>query len=482
MAHYLSTLNSTARYVTIPVVTLTGDFVIEWIGAIPVNGIFAFAGNGVSGGNGIDLYRNNSGKYQIFLNSQSQIVSTTNASNSNDTPDIVRVERVGSTFTLRVNGVSQGTFSLTPLEVKLERIFHRAGWATYGNQALYSLTITGSTNLNYDTNASGGTGTILPETVSGQNGTQGGTWPADDSEWVPYSTGTVPVAFTGTIPNQSATVGVPFSLDVASYFTGTLTPFTYALATGNLTGTGLSRTGSVISGTPTSASTISGLSISATDTGSNVATSNTFSIVVAAGGDTTPPTFTVAPAVTSITQTTATATATINETGNIYYVIVPQAQATPSGPQVKAGQNSSGGAPVESGSALATTTISDPVSGLAAGAPYKMCMVAEDDESPPNIQAAVTTVNFTTSAVAVGTITSQPLSRNNGVTSGVVALTYIDVDNPATGALVLRKTGVSTNGSGVFTFSDAVITAGTEYRINWLEAGGQFGTAFVVAS
>lgn len=294
--------------------------------------------------------------------------------------------------------------------------------------------------------------------------------------------GGTPVAFTGTIPNQSATVGVPFSLDVASYYTGTLTPFTYALATGDLTGTGLSRAGSVISGTPTSASTISGLSISATDTGSNVATSNTFNIVVAAGGDTTPPTFTVAPAVTSISTTTATVTATINETGNIYHVIVPQADATPSVAQVKAGQNSAGGSPVESGSALATTTISDPASGLTADTPYKMCMVAEDDESPPNIQAAVTTVNFTTSAVAVGTITSQPLSRNNGIGSGVVALTYIDVDNPATGALVLRKTGVSTNSSGVFTFSDASITTGTEYRITWLEAGGQFGTAFAVAS
>jgi hypothetical protein len=91
----------------------------------------------------------------------------------------------------------------------------------------------------------------------------------------------VPVAFTGTVPNQSATVGTPFSLNVASYFSGSLTPFTYSQLGDALTGTGLSFSGSTISGTPTAAAVLS-KQVRATDTGSNQATTNTFTITIAA--------------------------------------------------------------------------------------------------------------------------------------------------------------------------------------------------------
>jgi hypothetical protein len=95
------------------------------------------------------------------------------------------------------------------------------------------------------------------------------------------SSGSVPVAFSGTVPGQSATVGVPFSLNLASYYSGTLTPFTYALQAGTLPA-GLTLTGSTISGTPTTTGTAAGLVIRATDTGTNTANSNSFSIAVAA--------------------------------------------------------------------------------------------------------------------------------------------------------------------------------------------------------
>lgn len=49
--------------------------------------------------------------------------------------------------------------------------------------------VTPANNRLYDANASGGTGTILPETIGGFNGNQSGTWPGDDSEWVFYSSG-----------------------------------------------------------------------------------------------------------------------------------------------------------------------------------------------------------------------------------------------------------------------------------------------------
>lgn len=72
-----------------------------------------------------------------------------------------------------------------------------------------------------------------------------------------------------------------------------------------------------------------------------------------------------------------------------------------------------------------------------------------------------------------GTITSEPLRTNNGTLLASVALSYVAVYNQATGALVVRKTGVSTNGSGVFSFSDPAIAAGTTYRVDWETAAGQ---------
>lgn len=291
------------------------------------------------------------------------------------------------------------------------------------------------------------------------------------------------IAFTGTIPDQVFTNGDSVSVPLAGYFSGTETPFTFANTGTSSAATGLSINGAgELVGTATTGS-VTGVICTGTDANLDTASSNAFNITVNAGGYTTPPTFDVAPAVTSISTTTATATATINETGNIYYVVVPQADATPSVAQVKAGQNSAGGSPVDSGSALATTTLTDGIIGLTASTAYKACFVAEDDELTPNIQAAVTTVNFTTSAIAVGTITSDPLSRNSGIASGVVSLTHIDVRLQSTGALTVRKTSVSTDSSSIFTFSDAAITTGETYIVSWRESGGEFGIAYdVVAS
>lgn len=41
----------------------------------------------------------------------------------------------------------------------------------------------------YDTSSSGGVGNVWPSSTGANNGTQAGTWPADDSEWVFYSSG-----------------------------------------------------------------------------------------------------------------------------------------------------------------------------------------------------------------------------------------------------------------------------------------------------
>jgi len=95
--------------------------------------------------------------------------------------------------------------------------------------------------------------------------------------------GATPVSFSGTIPTQNATEGTPFSVGLSSYFSGTETPFTYSLQSGTLpTGLTLNSSTGVISGTPTTAGTASGIVIRATDDNSDTADSNAFSITVAA--------------------------------------------------------------------------------------------------------------------------------------------------------------------------------------------------------
>ena len=120
-----------------------------------------------------------------------------------------------------------------------------------------------------------------------------------------------PVAFAGTVPNQTGTEGAAFSLDVSTYFSGTETPFAYSVQSGTLpAGLSLNTSTGVISGTPTTAGASSGIVIRATDATPNTADTNSFSITIDEAGappDETLPTLTGSVTFASITQTSYTA-------------------------------------------------------------------------------------------------------------------------------------------------------------------------------
>lgn len=91
---------------------------------------------------------------------------------------------------------------------------------------------------------------------------------------------------------------------------------------------------------------------------------------------------------------------------------------------------------------------------------------------------AATTANAvgaltSTGSTANGTFTSEVLRDNTGTVVASKALNHVALYNDTTGALVVRKTGLSTNGSGVFTFTDAALTAGTTYRVDWEDVDGR---------
>ncbi len=115
--------------------------------------------------------------------------------------------------TLFVDDVEIQTFTLDgadQYDLLFETLFALGGSTRHGGIKYYSYTdnITAANSRFYDANASGGTGTVVPETTgNGSDGTQVGTWEADDSEWVSYSSGpSISSSPSTAFPGQPRTV------------------------------------------------------------------------------------------------------------------------------------------------------------------------------------------------------------------------------------------------------------------------------------
>ncbi len=170
------------------------------------------------------------------------------------------------------------------------------------------------------------------------------------------------------------------------------------------------------------------------------------------------------PSVSSITVSGATVTADLNEDGTVYYVAVADGAGAPSVSEVKAEQDSGGGAPLAGGNfATSATTGSQAFDGLSGGTAYDVYVVAEDDEGIPNMQSAATKVDFTT----VGTLTKVSIAADStepGVTtsytfsyttqldvtsSDAILYTYFPAGYDFTGADCSNIEILTVNGSNV---------------------------------
>lgn len=103
--------------------------------------------------------------------------------------------------------------------------------------------------------------------------------------------------------------------------------------------------------------------------------------------------------------------------------------------------------------------------------------VVADSNGSVNSNAATLTVT-----AGAATFTSGVLARNNGSLVSGVTLAWLTFLNDATGAVVLTKTGVAVNGSGVFSIADPALVAGTTYSVMWKETTGQRGHGWAVAT
>ena len=127
-------------------------------------------------------------------------------------------------------------------------------------------------------------------------------------------------------------------------------------------------------------------------------------IALPTASDTTPPIFDVTPATSSVTATSLSLNASLNEAGKIYYVVVADGATAPSIAQIKAGQDSSGASALKSGNSDVTTTPftgTYNITGLTANTAYDIYVVGQDDEGTPNVMASATKVDVTTTTLNV---------------------------------------------------------------------------------
>lgn len=96
--------------------------------------------------------------------------------------------------------------------------------------------------------------------------------------------------------------------------------------------------------------------------------------------------------------------------------------------------------------------------------------------------ATLGAVTGATSIFSGATITSPPLKRNNGGLVASTGLTWVSILDGGTGALLGTKTGVSTDAAGRFAVRDDGMIPGSTYQLAWLEAGGERGHGWGVAT
>ncbi len=156
----------------------------------------------------------------------------------------------------------------------------------------------------------------------------------------------------------------------------------------------------------------------------------------ALAADSTPPTTTSGPTVSSATSISASISVTINEAGTGYWLLVPNAATAPTSAQVVAGANYGAVTVVGSGNTAMTaaTPVTINLTGLTAGTTYKLYFVAKDASN--NLQSAVGFATVTTVADSTPPTTTASPSVSNGLTATTASIS-VTINEAGTGYWVL---------------------------------------------
>ncbi|MCP4590992.1 MAG: hypothetical protein GY842_09625, partial [bacterium] len=107
------------------------------------------------------------------------------------------------------------------------------------------------------------------------------------------------------------------------------------------------------------------------------------------------------PKAENVTENALDLVVQLDEIGTAYYVVLADGAAAPTPAEVEAGTGSAGETAIESGSIDVTAADTDTVTsltGLEEATAYDIYLAAEDDESSPNLQSAVTILEVATMA------------------------------------------------------------------------------------
>lgn len=246
-------------------------------------------------------------------------------------------------------------------------------------------------------------------------------------------TGVAPV-FAGVIPAQVIEVGVPTSLNISSYWINIPTSFT--LASGTLPpGLSLSSAG-VISGTPTTEQTASGVSVTATNSlGSDTSNIWTFEVTP----DVTVPTLKATPTYSGITYEEAIIRFISTESGFYRIVVMETGSTAPIVSEVLLGTGSGGATPAYVSGLNAVVigaNTSETVTGLLPEITYDVYLALVDGASN---SVAYQVDSFTTTSLLNGMYAS--LSQANDY---MVTRLYINDWNTASDNNKIRALRMAT--------------------------------------
>ena len=196
--------------------------------------------------------------------------------------------------------------------------------------------------------------------------------------------------------------------------------------------------------------------------------------------DTTAPTLSSA-SVTSVGTTTATGNVTTDEGNGTLYAVVSTSATAPSAAQVQAGQAHTGATATWSGnqsvSSAGAKTFS--ITGLSNSTAYYFH--AQHKDAAANNSTVSTSAQFTTTALGTITITDVYDFTTGALKDSQTGVTAI-INNPTTGALVVKLTGLTTTAGADMTITDAALTASTSYRVTLVFGDGSEGTWVFTAS
>ena len=268
MAYYLNyTYFAGAKYATVSIPASTSNVAlplqIEWEIEFEArkNGTeFIVASDSPSTTAALFFIRSGS-DFEFRSTGNSNWLVTTGVTTSNWTVYKIRSTFNGTTRTqqLYINGTLTATRNPTTSAVPaINALFGLNNNANrYGDFKYFKFTdfVTPANNRNYDANASGGTGLVLPDTAGGVNGSLDGTWPAGNAQWVFYSSGSVysdtlsGASFTSSGNTLSATASYGSTLNGGTYsssgnalavtrgYSSTLNSATFTSSGGNLSAT-----------------------------------------------------------------------------------------------------------------------------------------------------------------------------------------------------------------------------------------------------